>query len=110
MQAVGELARAYAGLEVAHGGAQVVVEVIAYLPGGEDADDEGEHRQDQERERGRGDSEPPADRQPGEAAEQGREEARVAHAARSTYPAPRMVWRTRGSPPSSSLRRRFEMN
>ena len=27
----------------------------------------------------------------------------------STYPAPRLVWRRRLSPPSSSLRRRFEM-
>ncbi len=30
--------------------------------------------------------------------------------ARSTYPAPRIVWSRRGSPPDSSLRRRFETN
>ena len=32
-----------------------------------------------------------------------------AHASRSTYPTPRTVWMRRGSPPSSSLRRRLEM-
>ena len=37
-------------------------------------------------------------------------EMRDSAQARSTYPAPRIVCRSRGSPPASSLRRRLETN
>ncbi len=79
---------------------QVVVEVRAHPRDRDHLHEDREEQEDHERQSGRGDRQPPADRELVEAV----------HAARSTYPAPRTVCRTRGSPPASSLRRRLETN
>src|SRR5207237_3961653 len=79
---------------------QIVVKVRPHPGNRHHLDQHREQQQDHEREPRRGDREPPADWKLVEAI----------HAARNTYPAPRTVCRTRGSPPASSLRRRLETN
>src|SRR5262249_48878537 len=82
---------------------------VALDPGADDlAEHQREADQDQQRQAGGGDRDPPAD---GDALEERQPPAAdPAHVAPlSTYPAPRWVCSGRGPPPDSSFRRRFEM-
>ncbi len=87
--------------DVVHPLAQAVIDLVPELVPHREVHQRRGEQHDHGHGRGAAERQPGADRHPTPEA--------AHHSSRSTYPTPRTVWMSRGSPPSSSLRRRLEM-